>query len=230
MLQVLDHPEQCYAVVLSAVDGIAFPPPPSTAASAAAAPPSTATSAAAAAAAAAPRSLPAAQPDPLTGRQHRQSAGRGAVLPPAAAAAAAATDGESAATARGHQQPDRSATPPQQLDLQRAPVPAAREAAGPSGAEGGAPAEGVTLWQYVSEGGESVMPVDSRAVAAAAGDLRGLCCFLGLTCGICAPGAWAVRQRPGRMRGRAAADVQRLLCCGWLQLHASEQAAATSCC
>lgn len=220
MLQVLDHPEQCYAVVLSAVDGIAFPPPP----------PPAAAVAAAEAAAAAPPSLPAAQPDPLTGRQQRQSAGSGAA-PAAAAAAAAVTDSESAATAGGRQQPDRSATPPQQLNPPWAPVPAVREAAGPSGAEqGGSPAEGVTLWQYVSEGGESVMPVDSRAVAAERGNLQGLCCFLGLTCGICAPDAWAVRQRPGRMRARAAADVRRLLCCGWAQLHASEHAAATSCC
>lgn len=65
-----------------------------------------------------------------------------------------------------HQQQQQQGPPPPRLDAERAPVSAAREAVAQQGeGGGGGPAEGVTVWQYVSEGGESAVPIDSRASA-----------------------------------------------------------------
>lgn len=138
-LQVLDDPEQCYAVVLSAVDGPALPPADADTPSVAAA---------------------AMSGNSTTNAAHNSSGGGG-------------TAGAGVAGARDQQQPptlqrssqQRGQQPARQLEAeyaQEAAAGAARREGG-GGAAGGAPAEGVTLWQYVSDGGASTTAVDSRA-------------------------------------------------------------------
>jgi Uncharacterized conserved protein (DUF2045) len=147
VLQVLDDPEQCYAVVLSAVDGPALPPADCE------------TSSAAAAAAAGGSTSSAA---------HRRSAGGGSDGGGGSSAAVAHAAGageqpQSAILQRSSQQ--RAQQLPGQLEAECAPAPTTGKGlqAGAGNAAGGAPAEGVTLWQYVSEGGASTTAVDSRA-------------------------------------------------------------------
>lgn len=148
-LQVLDDPEQCYAVVLCAVDGPALPP----------ADRGTTSAAVAAAAASGSSTLSAAHGRSAGGG----SGGSGHSSAAVAHAAGAGEQPQSATLQRSCQQRGQQSS--RRLEAEYAPASTAREGrrAGAGDAAGGAPAEGVTLWQYVSEGGASTTAVDSRA-------------------------------------------------------------------
>lgn len=146
-------------MVLSAVDGPALPSPEV----------ETPAPAAAAAGLGSAGRQPAAQPP--TSVQQREAAAQ-----PTAGKMTPATRPHQKQRSQesGRQQSDQQ-PPPRQLDAEWAPACAAEEARRRSDADyatGGSPAEGVTLWQYMSEGGTATTPIDSAAAPTKPGATR----------------------------------------------------------